>query len=176
MSKQITTSEDREELRCKAELKAYNDTLRRIAGLEKRIADFRETIDNPTTSIWSDMPRTQNTTGISRQERALIRLEEMQEKLAALVEREAKQYKRIMAALDKLEAEDELLLSLRYIDQMKWDKISEELFGYEEDFFDNPEKYQKRTFRIHGKALKNLEEVYDEIYPLTEKSAPAPEE
>lgn len=169
MAQQTTTDqESRKQLRGREELKAYSDTLHRIAGLEKRIADFRETMENPTTSIWSDMPRTQNTSGISRQERAIIRLEEMQEKLAALVKREAKQYDRITAALSRLSAADELLLALRYIDQMKWDRITEELFGFEEDFFDNQEKYQKRAFRNHGKALARFEEIYDEIYPLTE--------
>lgn len=177
MSQQIITEhEERKELRCKEELQAYAETLRKIAGLEKRIADFRETMDNPTSSVWSDMPRTQNTSGISRQERAIMRLEEMQEKLAALTEKEKKQYQRITAAFDRLCSEDELLLSLRYIDQVKWDKITEDMFGFEEDFFENIDRYQKRAFRIHGKALKNLEKVYDEIYPVLSKLPPAPDQ
>ena len=176
MSQQTNTEhEEKKDLRCKAELQAYTETLRKIAGLEKRIANFRETMDNPTSSVWSDMPRTQNTSGISRQERAIIRLEEMQEKLAALVAQEAEQYNRIDRALAKLPADAELLLSLRYIDQMKWAAITEELFGFEEDYFDNQEKYQKRAFRIHGEALVNMEKVYDEIYPLISKIPPLPD-
>lgn len=158
-------NESQNELRGKADLKAYNETLRRIDGLEKRIADFKETMYSPATSKWSDMPAAHNMTGISRQERAVTRLDEMQRRLKALIAKEAAQYEKITAALQRLDPDEDLLLSLRYIDRKHWNDITEELFGYEEDYDINFDRYQKRAFRVHGKALQDLEKVYDEIYP-----------
>lgn len=151
---------------------AYNDTLRRIDGLEKRIEDFKETMYSPSTSAWSDMPISHNTSGISKQERVVARMDTMQRRLAELVEKEGEQYEKITAALQKLDPDEDLLLSLRYIDRQRWDSITEEIFGSEDDFDDNPEKYQKKAFRIHGKALLHLEEVYDQIYPLISQIPP----
>ena len=161
----IDKSHEDKGLRCKDDLRAYNETLRRIDGLEKRIADFKATMYSPSTSNISDMPRVHNATGISRQERVVVRLEEMQHRLAELVELEARQYKKITAALQRLDPDEDLLLSLRYIDRRRWNDITEELFGYEDDYEENFDRYQKRAFRIHGRSLENLEKIYDELYP-----------
>lgn len=177
MSQEITTGqEEKRELRGKSDLIAYNAILRRIDALERRIEDFKETMYSPATSKWSDVPVTHNRTGISKQERVVTRLEQMEERLADLVEKEAAQYERVTAALSRLDPDDDYILSLRYVDRMRWDKITEILYGDEEDYDDNPEKYQKRAFRVHGRALESLEAIYDEIYPLKDKTAPAPEE
>lgn len=171
-----TSSESKQELRGKADLKAYNETLRRIDGLEKRIAEFKETMYSPATSKWSDVPASHNMTGISKQERVVARLDDMQRRLAALVKKEAEQYEKITRALQQLDPDEDLLLSLRYIDRKHWNGITEDLFGYEDDYEENFDRYQKRAFRVHGKALEHLEKVYDEIYPVLSKLPPAPDQ
>ena len=157
--------EKKEELRCWADLMEYNEVIRRIDHTEDRIREYRETMCSPGSPSFDGMPRAQGD-GTSRQERAMIRLEHMEGTLKRLVEKEGALYEKLDEAMQQLDPDLEHLLSLRYFDGKDWKTISAALFKYQEGFDLKEEAYMRRTFRLHSEALQDLEQVYDQIYPL----------
>ena len=172
---QLHTNGAKEDLRCWADLMEYNEVIRRIDHTEDRIREYRETMYSPGSSSFDGMPRGKGD-GTSRQERAMFRLEHMEEALKRLVEKEGGLYEKLDEAMQQLDPDLEQLLSLRYFDGKDWKTISAALFKYQEGFDLKEEAYMKRTFKLHSKALQHLEQVYDQIYPLlSEQIEGAPE-
>lgn len=49
------------------------------------------------------------------------------------------------------------VLRLRYIDGLKWEDAAERLFGDDPKFWDRPDAFLRRTFKLHTQALEELE-------------------
>lgn len=152
----------------------YNEVLRRIDKTEERIQEYRETMYSPKSPSLDGMPRGSGI-GASRQELAMIRLERMQETLARLVKEEGALYERIDEAMQQIDPDMEHMLSLRYIDGKSWNEINRSLWGDMDDFEEMEDRFLKRTFKLHGSALDNLERVYNQIYPLISEQIKGPE-
>ena len=169
----MTQSENgkpKESLRCWNDLTSYTDLIKKIDRAEQRIDHFKETMYDPKTASYSDMPKTSGD-GMSRQERAVMRLSDMESRLQELADKEGELYKRIDDAIQEMSAELGALLAFKYLDGMKWDAVAWELYGDEPEYYDKEERYLKRVFRNHRNALEELEGIYDEIYPIIEKEA-----
>lgn len=167
--------EKKEELRCWADLMEYNELIRRIDHTEDRIREYRETMYSTGSPSFDGMPRAKGD-GTSRQERAMFRLDHMQRTLDRLVKKEGALYEKLDEAMQQLDPDLEQLISLRYFDCKGWKEVSAALWQYEEDYYEKEEAALKRTFKLHSKALQDLEQVYDQIYPLlSEKIKEAPE-
>lgn len=54
------------------------------------------------------------------------------------------------------DAQQRQVVRLRYIDCLEWSEVRYLMFGKKRDFYDEEEKYSRRTFRIHKKALEKL--------------------
>lgn len=152
----------------------YNEVLRRIDRTEERIQEYRETMCSPKSQNLDGMPRGSGI-GASRQELAMIRLERMQETLARLVKEEGALYEKIDEAMQQLDPDMEHMLSLRYIEGKSWNEVNRSLWGDMDDFEEMEDRFLKRTFKLHGNALDNLERVYNQIYPLICEQIKGPE-
>lgn len=90
------------------------------------------------------------------------RFEDMQEKLEELQTREQEEYDQIMEALEQLKkGEEREVIQRRYIDGESWKMIASAIYGEEPDFDSNFKKYQKRLFKIHGRACHNLDRIWE---------------
>lgn len=55
------------------------------------------------------------------------------------------------------DAQQRNVIRLRYIDCLEWSEVRYLMFGNKRDFYEEEEKYSRRMFRIHKKALLMLE-------------------
>ena len=110
----------------------------------------------------SGMPRPQG--GISNPTAAAAeRKDEIREKIRRKEAEEKAERCAIESMTESMADPDErLIIQLKYIDLADWPDISFALFGSCEDYNDRMEAYQRRTYRIHGRALLNLARIYTE--------------
>ena len=59
-------------------------------------------------------------------------------------------------AIEALPSEDRRLIRLRYVEELSWNRVNEELNGHKEDFIDRFDSYLRQTFRRHGIALQKM--------------------
>ena len=140
----------------KERLRRYTDLLREIKNQRERLDCLMETYGDPSSSDLSGTPRPKG--GVSDPTaNAAERITDLREK----IQRKEAQEKIERAALEDLtehmdDPDERLVIQLKYIDQVEWDDITFRLFGNLRDYTEKFEGYQRRTFRIHGRALLNL--------------------
>jgi uncharacterized protein (UPF0335 family) len=105
------------------------------------------------------MPRDPGTS--DRTASAIIRLEELQETIAALNDTADQIYSEIDVAVEQIRGNGYIdmraVIRMRYLDLCDWNEVNEMMFSRtKEDFFDRESSYLKRIFRIHKKALEEL--------------------
>lgn len=49
-------------------------------------------------------------------------------------------------------------LRLRYLDGLRWEDISEKLYGDSQDFWDKSDIFLRRAYKLHSEALAELEQ------------------
>lgn len=49
------------------------------------------------------------------------------------------------------------LMTYRYIDKLSWHVVTKILFCSQPDYNSNPDKYKRKTFRLHTRAIEYLE-------------------
>ena len=97
-------------------------------------------------------------------ERALIKKEELEEKLGNLYAEENSKREEIEGLIELMEKPNEqTVIEMHYIDGAKWWAICEALYEEEPDYDVDPERYLKRTFKVHGSALQALARIYDRM-------------
>lgn len=146
----------KEDLKGWAMLQQYAALRKKLADQEERLEALRETAYGLSSVIYDGMPRG-TPSASSHQERTIIRLEELEERKKATATEEAKAYNRLSDLLDALPPDEELVLTMRYLDGHNWNTINRALYGNLDEFDEYEEKYKKRTFRIHSEALRLLE-------------------
>lgn len=57
------------------------------------------------------------------------------------------------------EPNERQVIRLRYIDGFTWTDVCRGLFGRRKDYEERLDTFERRTYKIHGKALENLEEA-----------------
>jgi len=143
-------------------LLAYPKLQKRIDNTEARLACFEITMGAPSSTNMSGMP-SGSKDGSSKQERDLIRKEELEEKLRDMYAEENRRREEIEALIERMEKPNEqTVIEMHYLDGTKWRPISVALYGEEEDYDEKEEKYLKRTFRVHGSALQTLTRIRKE--------------
>ena len=87
--------------------------------------------------------------------------DELEQKISKLTRQERHLRKELEDMINLLADPDEQgVLEMRYIDTQGWEPIAFSLFGMLDEYEDNPERYMKRTFRVHGEALQHLAAVF----------------
>ena len=97
----------------------------------------------------------------SKQERMNANLEELEKKLDQIFEKEGAAYERLTALLSHLPKEDELLLTMRYMDGCRWNDVNRAIYGVRSDFDERHRNYLKTIFKKHLRALHNLEKLLE---------------
>lgn len=144
----------------KALLEEYIRFQRRVDNTEERLEFLRESVGSPSSPCLTGMPGGSRD-GSSKQERDLIKTEELEEKLRDMYAEESRKREEIEAIIEKLQKPDEqTAVEMRYFDNASWRAICAALHGGEEDFEENEQKYLKRTFKIHGSALLAMAKIY----------------
>lgn len=145
----------------KAFLKSYLTLQERIDQTEARLMCLELSKGAPSTSSLSGMGGGSNDRS-SKQERNYITEEELNEKLGEMYAEENNQREEIeeLVALIR-KPKEQAVIQMHYLDGAKWPLITVALFGEEEDFDKNVERYKNRTFKIHGAALQTLARIYD---------------
>ena len=99
--------------------------------------------------------------GSSKVEREVIKKMELEEKLGDMYVEENRLREEIEKLIELMEKPNEqTVIEMRYLDGLKWQVISIALYGEEEDYDENEQRYLKRTFKIHGSALQTLTRIY----------------
>ncbi len=144
----------------RAKLRSYGELQRRLDNQLARLYNLIDSIDAVSSTNYSGMP-TGSHDGTSRQERYTERKDELETKVDNMMKQETELRKELEDMIAKLNDPDEqAVLEMKYIDGLQWKNVSLSLFGMREDYEDNPERYMKRTFRIHGAALQRLSRIY----------------
>ena len=145
----------------KALLEEYKKLQKRIDNTEKRIECLELTMGAPSTPKYSGMPGGSRG-GSSKTERDIIKKAELEEKLHDMYAEENRRREEIEGLIEQMEKPDEqTVIEMHYLDNAKWWPICEALYEDEPDYEENPQRYLKRTFKIHGSALQTLLRIYN---------------
>lgn len=146
----------------KAFLKSYLTLQERIDQTEARLMCLELSKVSASTSNLSGMGGGGSNDRSSKQERNYITEEELNEKLGEMYAEENNQREEIeeLVALIR-KPKEQAVIQMHYLDGAKWQLITVALFGEEEDFDANVERYKNRTFKIHGAALQTLARIYE---------------
>ena len=143
-------------------LATYKKLQKRIDNTEKRIECLEITMGAPSTSNFSGVTGGSRDNS-SKQERDLIKKEELEEKLGELYAEENRRREEIEGLIELMEKPNEqTVIEMHYIDGAKWWTICAALYEDEPDYDENQKRYLKRTFKIHGSALQTLARIYSE--------------
>ena len=155
MSKAHKTPKATDEI--KELLLSYGRFQKRIDNNEERLAF----LDVQITANITGMP-SGGGDGSSKQERLLLKKEELEEKLRNMYAEENLLREKIEGMIEQMKNPDEqTAIEMHYLDGAKWKAVSLALYGNEPDYDENEERYLKKTFKIHGSALQTLLRIYN---------------
>ena len=144
----------------KSLLESYQRYQKRIDNTEERLAFLESTLGAPSSSNLSGMP-SGSRDGSSKQERDVLKKLELEEKLQDMYEEENRQREEIESLIEQMDEPDEqTVIEMRYLDGANWWTISAALHGKLPDYDEHEERYLKRTFKIHGRALQTLARIH----------------
>lgn len=143
----------------KAWLRRYQELQSDADRLWNRADELLARIESTRTSSLDGMPHGSNVDA-DRIGADLAHLEDL-EREAAEAQQEATTARReIECAIRQIHGprwpDRREILRLRYLDCMKWEDATERLFGDEPTFWDKPELFLRRTFKLHRSALESL--------------------
>ena len=80
-------------------------------------------------------------------------------------EAEEKAERRAIEAMTELmdDPDERLTIQLKYLDRAEWPDVTFALYGNRPDFADKADAYQRRMYRVHGRALLSLAEIEAEV-------------
>lgn len=147
----------------KKKLESYADLQRKIDNKIRRLNTLKASMGSPSISNITGMPRSDGNRE-SVEERYLLRKEKLKHSIERLKQEERELLDELEELIEQLSDPDEqTVIEMRYIDRLKWWPICESLYGTEQDYEENAEKYLKRCFKIHGSALQALANI---LFPL----------
>lgn len=155
----------------KDRLADYTAMLRDIDNQIERLDRMTLTMAAPPGPDMTGMPRGSGTP-TDRIGMMVARKLELEEQIKESIAEERWENAAIERMIRKLDNPDErAVIRLRYFDRAGWDEIAGALFGDRQDYLDKEETYQKRTFRLHGRALLALAKVAEGTGATPEKEA-----
>lgn len=84
----------------------------------------------------------------------------IKDNLNKLLDKEQREYEELVHIINKLDCvEERQVILARYMDGMEWKTINALLFQDYKNFCENEDNYQRRTYRIHGRALINANKI-----------------
>lgn len=145
----------------KDRLLRYRDRDREIDNEIKRIENQRVKLTSLRSPEVSGMPHATNTES-DRIGTMLARIEEMEQQVKRLIDCQNEEWSWIQGVLCHVKMADErACIEIRYIDGESWPKVTDIIFGGEEDYEEKRENYIRQTTRLHGRALQQMAEFIE---------------
>lgn len=146
----------------KEHLGKYLKLLREIDNQTERLDRMEAVYGSPPGPDRSGMPRAKG--GISdRVSSSVMKKMELEDRIKELEAEERRENEAIELMIRQLDDPDErAVIRLHYFDRAPWDDTTAALFGDRPDYIDRMEAYQRRTYRLHGRALLKLAVILGE--------------
>ena len=139
----------------KERLRKYRKLCKDIDYQMERSERLAQKLKGPSSVSITGMPKNQNKN--DRTGMLLSKKIEIDNRILQLKKIERKERKILEAEFLKLEPRQAFIMSVRYIDGFEWEEINTILFKKEEDFYIKEKTtYMTKTLRLHGQALKIL--------------------
>ena len=149
--------------RIKDRLAAYTAMLRDIDNQLERLDRMEMTMASPPGPDLTGMPRGSGTPS-DRTGMMVERKMELEEQIDRLKAEEKKERNAIEGLILQLSDPDErMTIQLKYFDRAEWPDVTFALYGNRPDFADKADAYQRRMYRVHGRALLSLAEIETEV-------------
>lgn len=149
--------------RIKDRLAAYTAMLRDIDNQLERLDRMEMTMASPPGPDLTGMPRGSGTPS-DRTGMMVERKMELEEQIDRLKAEEKKERNAIEGLILQLSDPDErMTIQLKYLDRAEWPDVTFALYGNRPDFADKADAYQRRMYRVHGRALLSLAEIETEV-------------
>ena len=149
--------------RIKDRLAAYTAMLRDIDNQLERLDRMEMTMASPPGPDLTGMPRGSSTPS-DRTGMMVERKMELEEQIDRLKAEEKQERNAIEGLILQLSDPDErAVIRLRYFDRAEWPDVTFALYGNRPDFADKADAYQRRMYRVHGRALLSLAEIEAEV-------------
>lgn len=149
--------------RIKDRLAAYTAMLRDIDNQLERLDRMEMTMASPPGPDLTGMPRGSGTPS-DRTGMMVERKMELEEQIDRLKAEEKQERNAIEGLILQLSDPDErAVIRLRYFDRAEWPDVTFALYGNRPDFADKADAYQRRMYRVHGRALLSLAEIEAEV-------------
>ena len=134
-----------------------------MANRRERLDRMEATIGSPSGPDLSGMPRPQG--GVSNPVAAAVEKKMELEAKIRQKEAEEKAERRAIEAMTELmdDPDERLTIQLKYLDRAEWPDVTFALYGNRPDFADKADAYQRRMYRVHGRALLSLAEIEAEV-------------
>ena len=147
----------------KKKLKHVATLKRRIDNLIERLEYLESTMGSASTPNLTGLPGGGD--GTSKTEREVAKKLELETQLRDLIDDEAENRRELEHMIGLMKKPDEqTIIEMRYFDEAGWWTICAVLYGKEDDYETNSQRYLKRAFKIHGSALQTLAKIEKENY------------
>lgn len=144
----------------KAWLRRYADLQTGADRLFDRADEMRLRIQDAKTTNLNGMPHGGQGYIDDRMGAVIAELEEIEDEAKSMLRDATAVRREITATIKQITgpqwADRREVLRMRYLDCKTWEDTAEKLFGDNPRYWDNPDTFLRRTFRLHRKALEEL--------------------
>lgn len=143
----------------------YTAMLRNIDNQYARLDRLEAKMEAPPGPDMTGMPRGQGSP-TDRTGMMVMRKMELEEQIVKAIDEESAERRAIDSMIEEITDPDErAVLRLRYFDRAEWEDVTFTLYGDRGDYIDRVATYERRTFRLHGRALLALARVDMKQHP-----------
>lgn len=122
-----------------------------MQSIKTRLLDYLDLIESNDREIARYEELENN--GATKEDLDIIKAE-----IIASTEKEVAEKEYIKNAISRLPSSiQQQLMTYRYIDRLDWNVVTKILFHTKDDYDINIEKYKRKTFKLHNKAIKHLD-------------------
>lgn len=143
-------------------LRRYQELQVDADRLSDRAADLRGRIQSARTAGIDGLPHSQSRDG-DRIGSDLARLEELEMEAAEAQQEATAARRELEGAIKQITgprwADRREVLRLRYLDGLRWEDVAEKMFGDDPNFWDKPEAFLRRVYKLHNRTLEELSKI-----------------